>query len=94
MTVIVIPTAALWILVALAVINLGTTLYKLRLIRRVQKEKPWLHDGVVLPEDCTPRRFGAHRMEDWILCVKHSTPDAPDKSHNAVLSGKPPHSEF
>lgn len=83
MTVIVVPTALLWILAALATLNLGVTIYKMHLIRRVQKQKPWLHDSVVLPEDCTPRRFGSHRMDDWILCVKNSEPGEPDKTPNA-----------
>jgi hypothetical protein len=83
MTVIVIPTVLLWILIAFAALNLCATLYKLHLMRRVQREKPWLTDGVVLPEDCTPRRLGAHRMDDWILCVKNIAPDAPDKASEA-----------
>lgn len=72
MTVLVVPTALLWILVALAAMNICAMLYKLHLMRRMQREKPWLHDGIVLPEDCMPKRFGAHRMDDWILCVKNT----------------------
>ena len=82
MAVIVVPTVLLLILAALAVLNLGATIYKLHLIRRVQKQKPWLRDGIVLPEDCTPRRFGSHRMDDWILCVKNSKPGEPDVTPN------------
>ena len=78
MTIVVIPTVLLWALTALAALNLVATLYKLHLVRRVRREKPWLADGVVLPEDCTPRRFGAHRMDDWILCVKNTHPRDPE----------------
>lgn len=84
MTVVVIPTVLLWILAVLAVLNLGATIYKLHLTRRVLREKPWLADGVVLPEDCTPRRFGAHRMDDWILCVKNTQPGVRDKDSEAA----------
>lgn len=87
MTVIVVPTVMVWILAALAVLNLGATLYKMRVIKRVLNEKPWLNDCVVLPEDCTPRRFGDHRMDDWILCVKNSTTGEPDKTPNAEITG-------
>ncbi len=83
MTVIVVPSVLIWILVALAALNLGATLYKLHLMKRVQKENPLLHDGIVLPEDCTPRRFGDHRMDDRILCVKNSKPGEYDKTPSA-----------
>lgn len=83
MTVVVIPTLLLLVLAALAALNLCATIYKLHLVRRVQREKPWLKDGIVLPEDCQPRRFGAHRMDDWILCVKNTRPGEPDKDSEA-----------
>lgn len=83
MTVVIVPTVLLWVLAALGVLNLAATIYKSHLIKRIQREKPWLHDGIVLPEDCTPRRFGAHRMDDWILCVKNSQPGSTDKDAEA-----------